>query len=325
MKRISFFIGLILFAVVTTSAANGQEDREELAKDTSLQSVIDKLAESKSFSLYGSNGFGTVSRHYVVAKRLNELANVAQLDSLSHNGQTSLVKATAFAILCGRKDSVHSETITSIVLDNLPDTSIFFVNSFDVFFSDDVSSFITEMAFSSQFLTNADSALIDSLILYDDKYSFNSRFMTILRNTAVHKKNRERIIEVYTQTKRADLLPYIAIYQNEADIPLLLEALEDYKNKIDKDCIGKNNTGDAIEAITYWPHPAFRDAVAEYRTTYASCNHYSYVHTTYMFYYVLQQEPEWAIPFIEETINICKNNERVANWDKNFAGAVYRA
>ena len=313
MKRIILFlISVIVFSVPMYARhkhykvsrridkANQSTNKlvEELSKKNSLQLVVNSLAECESFSWNGIGEYGFISRQYAIAKLLKEMANVAQLDSLARDGQTPLVKATAFALLCSRSDSVSSETILPIILLNLPDTSKFKVDNFCFRVQCSLSSFTTTVAFGAcggRILTDTDSAYVDSLIVNTDSLSFNGRFMTILKNNVAKEKYYDRVHTIYEKYGKAELLPYIAIYQRDEDIPLILEAFE-------------NQTNEAMEAITYWPHPSYREKVYEYGMTKASDSYYNYQTLNNMFMYVLHQEPEWAISCMDEVMSKCAQN-----------------
>lgn len=195
-------------------------------KFTSVEQVINELERCEYFSLFGVEGvWGYVSSNYILAGHLDKMATTEQLDSLSLYGKTPVVKTTAFVVLVNGRHSISSEQVLSILLKHLPDTTGFEYVIFDLMGRDNISSFITERAYSSGILSPVDSAYADSLIFYTDEYAHNPRFYTIMKNNIGNPEIYPRIRDLYVRIGDNDLLPFIACYQKNEDIPLMIEAL----------------------------------------------------------------------------------------------------
>lgn len=330
MKRVFIILLCSVFASMPVWAKKRKPQKtvdkwaEEIKNETDLQKVVDSLATCRSFSYFGTDGFGTVSRQFVATQRLTELATCAQLDSLAQNGQNAIVKVSAFAAMCCLKDSCGKEAIFHSLLNNLPDTSRLYVNKFDIFWKRDVSSLVTFLAFSYGALSQQDSAYLDSLLFYTNVYSSNSRVFSVVRKNANNLDYYPRVKEIFQITGNDDLLKYIAHYRQKEDIPLLMDVLGDFRTKIDDECLGSNRTREALEAITYWPLPEFREIITEYATTYALCSHFNYQGLMHMFTYVVMQDAEWGISFIDRIMALCEQNTKTDSkqW---FVEALYKA
>lgn len=106
----------------------------------------------------------------------------------------------------------------------------------------------------------------------------------------------------------------------------MIEALGDFKDKIDSVSYYGEKTDIALNATQYWPSPMFRDIITEFRTMYARCNIYNYYDKPLvnMFYYVMRQDTDWSIPFIHETMAMCQNNEQTNSLTR-FTASLYCA
>ena len=330
MKRLitilfcTLLVGFPVWAKQPKSIKASEKLAKEMAKENDLQKVVDVLATCKSFSYYGTDGFCITSKQYIVTKRLTELATCAQLDSLAQNGQNTIVKASAFASMCYLKDSCDNNAVFQALIKNLPDTSQLYVNSFDIYWKQDLSSFITDFAFSYGALSQQDSAYLDSLLFYTNAYSSNSRVFSVVRKNANNLDYYPRVKEIFQITGNDDLLKYIAHYRQKEDIPMLMDVLGDFRTKINDECLGTNRTREALEAITYWPLLEFREIITEYATTYALCSHFNYQGLMHMFTYVMMQDAEWGISFIDRIMALCEQNTRTDSkqW---FVEALYKA
>lgn len=285
-----------------------------------VDSLVRKITQCHSFALSDDNGWGNDCPHYTLTQKLKLSASFNQLDSLANHGENSMLRLTALNLMT-QKEYKEEATgrILPIVLKMLEDTSKVDVNSYDVYWSEKTSSFALNIATASDLLSPADSAYLDSMVLWTDQFAYNDRFYRIVEENLGREDVYQRIRNLYLKNGTGRLLSYLAWYRNPQDETLLIEALNDYKDHINKDCIGGGRlTGEALEAIQYWPSPAFREAIAEYRTTYALCNHFGYKDLVLMFYYILQQDPDWSIPFIHETMDICRRNPHGMNMSYQY-------
>lgn len=275
-----------------------------------LDSLVQKIAQCSSYALTDDNGWGNDCFHYTLTQKLKLSARFDQLDSLANYGKNSMLRLTAFNTMT-QKEYKEEATghILPIVLKMLEDTSEVYVNSYDNFWNESTSSLALNIATASDLLSPAESAYLDSLVLWTDRFAYNDRFYRIVEENLGREDIYQRIRDLYLKNGIKRLLSYLAWYRNPQDETLLIEALNDYKNHINQECIGGGwLTGQAMDAIQYWPSPAFREAIAEYRTTYALCNHFGHKELVMMFYYILQQDPAWGIPFIHETMDLCLRN-----------------
>lgn len=200
-RHIIILITISVLLLASPAAAKKRKNNPLLKqKFTSVEQVVNELEQCEYFSLLGTDGFGYVHSNYVLAEHLDKLATSEQLDSLSSYGKTPIVKTTAFAVFVNGRHTISSEQVLSILLKQLPDTTSLSCLFHDLAVGMTVSSFFTEMAYSSGILSPADSAYADSLIFYTDEYAHNPRFYTIVKNNIGKPEIYTRIRDLYIMT-----------------------------------------------------------------------------------------------------------------------------
>ena len=124
----------------------------------------------------------------------------------------------------------------------------------------------------------------------------------------------------------SNLLPLIAEYKNEADIPMIIQALREYKKGLDKQGANSNgpkgNTNDALNALMIWRVDAFRPVLEELRDYELSRRYIDYYRVKMLFKVVMAYDNDWAYHFIEDTFEN-KGGKNKYSYPDNLYRAYY--
>jgi hypothetical protein len=221
----------------------------------------------------------------------------------------------------------RSDICYDLLLRKLSDSSTFTIASFDVWFDYDVASFMMDLTSDSEssMFTKEQQRHVDSLILFSDglehldKYAPASRLIGM---DGLYGRLRELHL-----SGTPNLLPVIAEYRNEDDIPMIIDALREYSVGLDNQgglsTEGlQGDTNSALYAIIGWNDDAFIPALEELRDYELSRRYLDYNRVKMLFKVVMSYDNEWAYNFIDETFGKMRGAKKYS-YPENLFRAYY--
>ena len=261
-----------------------------------------KPNEKNVYYLTDNDGWGHVPKGWKRQQKLLKKATDSDLETMALHSDTPAIRAMAFHTLATK----HSPKCYDILLAELTDTDVFWVASYDIWFNTYVSSFDMEVADSDSLLFSADQRhCIDSVVVFGvglqhlDKYTSASRLRGM-------DGLSERLHTLFLDGD-SNLLPLIVEGKNEADIPLVISALREYKMGLDEQGANskgpKGSTNSALNALMKWQNEAFLPVLEELRDYELSRRYIDYYRVKMLFKVVMAYDNDWAYHFIEDTFD----------------------
>jgi hypothetical protein len=233
-------------------------------------------------------------------QKILKKASDDDLESMALSADTPAQRAMAFHSLASKR----SEKCYDILLAKLTDTDMFWLASYDVWFTSDVASFMLEVAESDSLLfTKEQMHRVDSVIVFSSglHHLDKSGSAYRLRDT---EGVREVIRNLYLDGD-SNLLPLLFYYKNPDDIPLAIDALREYKVGLDEQGANskgrEGNTNYALNALMMWRDEAFKPVLEELRNHELSRRYIDYYRVKMLFKVVMSYDDDWAYNFIEDT------------------------
>ena len=223
--------------------------------------------------------------------------------------------------------SRRSDRCFDVLLNEITDKDSLWISWGDLWGKATVSELMLNISFEDSLLfTKEQKITIDSAIVFGsglehlDKSGSASRLFG-------YDGLYERIRELYLSGD-SNLLPILADYKNPGDIPLIVDALREYRlfdyGEID---YGENHTDifgrtdEALAAVMNWPNDTFVPLLEELKD---SClfQGYSYYHREVLFYKaVMAYDNDWAYSLIEDLFE----NKEVYSLRDDEDEILYRA
>lgn len=277
--------------------------------------------EINVYFLFGNDGWGNVPDGWKRQQKLLQGASDSDLEVMALNSKTPAHRAMAFNSLASK----HSEKCYDILLQKLGDNDQFEVASCDVWWGNSVASFMLEVAESDSLLfTKAQRHYIDSVIVFRPGLNHLNKRASVSRLKGMDGLY-DRMRDLYLKGD-SNLLPLIAEYKNEADIPMIIQALREYKKGLDKQGANSNgpqgNTNDALNALMIWRVDAFMPVLEELRDYELSRRYIDYYRVKMLFKVVMAYDNDWAYHFIEDTFEN-KGGKNKYSYPDNLYSAYY--
>ena len=253
-------------------------------------------------------------------KLLKDATN-SDLQSMALHSKIPAQRAMAFNTLA----SMRSEKCYDILVQELADGEKFTVAAGDVWYGSDVASFMMRIANSDSLLfTEGQRHHIDSVVVFHPGLSHLDKSSSVARLKGMEGLY-DRIRELYVEGD-SNLLPFISEYKNEADIPLIINALREYKKGLDRQGASTNrpegNTNAALKALMTWRVDAFMPVLEELRDYELSRRYLDYYRIKMLFKVVMAYDNEWAYHFIEDTFK-SKGGKDKYSYPDNLYKAYY--
>ena len=293
MKRRSLIMALIMLFVGLESNAQGIEDKRV--------NILESPDSCNVYYLYGNDGWGGVPKGWTVQCELLKNATETDLEQTVLHSSTPAYRAMAYHVLVEDR----SKKCYDLLLQKLSDSTTFNIAAFDVWYTCDVASFMIGVVSDSKrpLLTKKQQHHLDSLILYSDGLEHLEKYAPALRLKG--KEGLYARLKVLHLAGTPNLLPIIAEYRNEDDIPLMIDALLEYRKGLDSEgghSQGpEGNTNSALDAIMGWNDDAFVPVLEELRDYELSRRYLDYYRVKMLFKVVMSYDNEWAYNFIDET------------------------
>lgn len=273
------------------------------------------------YYLYGDDGWGHVPKGWKSQQKLLKEASDTDLESMALQSKTPAHRAMAFHTLASK----HSEKCYDILLQKLEDDDSFMVASFDVWWGTNVAYFMLEVAESDTLLlTKEQRHCIDSVIVFRPRLKHLDKLPSVSRLKGMDGLYN-RLKELYLDGD-SNLLPFIAEYRNEADIPMIIKALREYKKGLDRHGANSNgpegNTNEALNALMKWRDDAYMPVLEELRDFELSREYIDYYRVKMLFKVVMAYDNDWAYHFIEDTFEN-KGGKEQYSYPENLFSAYY--
>ena len=218
--------------------------------------------------------------------------------------------------------SRRSDKCFDVLLNKLTDKDSLWISWGDLWGKATVSELMLNISFEDSLLfTKEQTFTIDSAIVFGsglehlDKSGSASRLFG-------YDGLYERIRELYLSGD-SNLLPILADYKNPGDIPLIVDALREYRlfdyGEYHTYILGR--TDDALAAVMNWPNDAFVPILEELKD---SClfQGYSYYYREMLFYKaVMAYDNDWAYVLIEDLFE----NKEIYSLRDDEGEVLYRA
>jgi hypothetical protein len=300
------FFALVFFLFVPLSLVSAQDLPPEPDKNN-------------TYFLTNNDGWGRVPADWKKQQRLLKKATNSDLETMALHSDTPAIRAMAFHTLASK----HSPNCYEILLAELTDTDVFWVASYDMWFKECVSSFDMEVAESDSLLFSAEQwHSIDSVVVFGDGLQHLDKLPSASRLRGMDGLS-DRLRNLYHDGD-SNLLSLIVEGQNNADIPLVISALREYKMGLDAngaDSDGpQGRTNYALNALMKWQNEAFVPILEELRDYELSRKRIDYYRVRMLFKVVMAYDDEWAYHFIEDTF------DRMGGKDKfSYPEELYKA
>lgn len=315
MNVSSFILTLMMLFVGLEANAQGVEQRRSR--------ILESPDSINVYYLYGNNGWGNVPKGWRVQQTLLREATESDLEQTVLHSRTPAYRAMAYhALVAERSDRCYD-----LLLRKLSDSSTFTIASGDVWFDFNVASFMMDVTSDSEspMFTKEQQRHVDSLILFSDGLEHLDKYAPALRLKGVDGLYG-RLRELHL-SGTPNLLPIIAEYRNEDDIPMIIDALREYSVGLDNQG-GLNpeglegDTNSALYAIIGWNDDAFIPALEELRDYELSRRYLDYNRVKMLFKVVMSYDNEWAYNFIDETFGKMRGAKKYS-YPENLFSAYY--
>ena len=300
---------LLLFLFVPLFSVPAQER----SMPTDPLSFIDEPNEKNTYYLTDNDGWGHVPKGWKRQQKLLKKTKDSDLEILALHSDSPAIRAMAFRTLAIK----HSPKCYDILLAELTDANAIWVASYDVWFPVYVSSFEMEAANSDSLLFSAEQRhRIDSVVVFGPGLQHLCKLTSASRLRGMDGLS-ERLRTLYLDGE-SYLLPLIVEGKNEADIPLVISALRDYKMGLDEQGL----TNYALIALMKWQNEAFLPVLEELRDYELSRRDVDYHRVKLLFKVVMAYDNGWAYHFIEDTFDN-KGAKNKFSYPENLYRAYY--
>lgn len=315
MKVSSLIIALVMLFIGLEANAQDIENRRV--------NILESPDSCNVYYLYGNDGWGGVPKGWTVQRELLKNATKTDLEQTVLHSRTPAYRAMAYhALVAERSDRCYD-----LLLRKLSDSSTFTVASGDVWFDYDVASFMMDVTSDSELsmFTKEQQRHVDSLIIFSDGLEHLDKYAPASRLKGMDGLYG-RLRELHL-SGTPNLLPIIAEYRNEDDIPMIIDALREYSVGLDNQG-GVNteglegDTNSALYAIIGWNDDAFIPALEELRDYELSRRYLDYNRVKMLFKVVMSYDNEWAYNFIDETFGKMRGAKKYS-YPENLFCAYY--
>ena len=285
--------------------------------------ILESPDSCNVYYLYGNDGWGGVPKGWTVQRELLKNATKRDLEQTVLHSRTPAYRAMAYHALVEDR----SKKCYDLLLQKLSDSTTFMVAAFDVWYTCDVASFMIGVVSDSKrpLLTKEQQRHVDSLILFSDGLEHLDKYAPASRLKGMDGLYG-RLRELHL-SGTPNLLPIIAEYRNEDDIPMIIDALREYSVGLDNQG-GVNteglegDTNSALYAIIGWNDDAFIPALEELRDYELSRRYLDYNRVKMLFKVVMSYDNEWAYNFIDETFGKMRGAKKYS-YPENLFCAYY--
>ena len=285
--------------------------------------ILESPDSCNVYYLYGNDGWGGVPKGWTVQRELLKNATKRDLEQTVLHSRTPAYRAMAYHALVEDR----SKKCYDLLLQKLSDSTTFMVAAFDVWYTCDVASFMIDVVSDSKrpLLTKKQQRHVDSLILFSDGLEHLDKYAPASRLKGMDGLYG-RLRELHL-SGTPNLLPIIAEYRNEDDIPMIIDALREYSVGLDNQG-GVNteslegDTNSALYAIIGWNDDAFIPALEELRDYELSRRYLDYNRVKMLFKVVMSYDNEWAYNFIDETFGKMRGAKKYS-YPENLFCAYY--
>ena len=313
MKVSSLIIALVMLFIGLEANAQDIENRRV--------NILESPDSCNVYYLYGDNGWGGVPKGWTIQRELLKNATKTDLEQTVLQSKTPAYRAMAYHALVEDR----SKKCYDLLLQKLSDSTTFMVAAFDVWYTCDVASFMIGVVSDSKrpLFTKDQQHHLDSLIVFSDGLEHRDKYAPALRlkgEAGLYARLKELHL-----AGEPNLLPIIAEYRNEDDIPLMIDALLEYRKGLDRQGIQQGpegNTNNALNAIMGWNDDAFVPVLEELRDYELSRRYLDYHRVKMLFKVVMSYDNEWAYNFIDETFGKM-NGAKKFSYPENLYRAYY--
>lgn len=315
MNVSSFILTLMMLFVGLEANAQDIENRRV--------NILESPDSCNVYYLYGNDGWGGVPKGWTVQRELLKNATKTDLEQTVLHSKTPAYRAMAYHALVEDR----SKKCYDLLLQKLSDSTTFNVAAFDVWYTCDVASFMIGVVSDSKrpLFTKDQQRHVDSLIVFSDGLEHLDKYAPASRLKGMDGLYA-RLRELHL-SGTPNLLPIIAEYRNEDDIPMIIDALLEYSVGLDNQG-GLNpeglegDTNSALYAIIGWNDDAFIPALEELRDYELSRRYLDYNRVKMLFKVVMSYDNEWAYNFIDETFGKMRGAKKYS-YPENLFRAFY--
>lgn len=315
MNVSSFILTLMMLFVGLEANAQGVEQRRSR--------ILESPDSINVYYLYGNDGWGGVPKGWTVQRELLKNATKTDLEQTVLHSKTPAYRAMAYHALVEDR----SKKCYDLLLQKLSDSTTFNVAAFDVWYTCDVASFMIGVVSDSKrpLFTKDQQHHLDSLIIFSDGLEHLDKYAPASRLKGMDGLYG-RLRELHL-SGTPNLLPIIAEYRNEDDIPMIIDALREYSVGLDNQgglsTEGlEGDTNSALYAIIGWNDDAFIPALEELRDYELSRRYLDYNRVKMLFKVVMSYDNEWAYNFIDETFGKMRGAKKYS-YPENLFRAFY--
>lgn len=254
---------------------------------------------------------------WIKQKALLMTSTDASLETMALHSHNPVYRAMAYEKLAAKQSPKCHE----LLLAELKDTCSFNVQWLDLVFLTDVASFDLQVAEENpQLFTEGQRHHIDSVVVFGaglDHLSKSPSATRLYGMEGVYDRVHDLCLNGDTH-----LLTVLAEYKNPQDIPLVTNALlgkmkgDNEPEAFDEQ---RENSENALAAITIWRDEAFIPALEELRNYQLSYGILNYTGVKTLYKVVMAYDNEWANTFIEDMFKDSGNNL------DSYSEALYQA
>lgn len=315
MKVSSLVLAIVMLFIGLEANAQDIENRGV--------NILESPDSCNVYYLYGNDGWGGVPKGWTVQRELLKNATKRDLEQTVLHSRTPAYRAMAYHALVEDR----SKKCYDLLLQKLSDSTTFDVAAFDVWYTCDVASFMIGVVSESKrpLLTKEQQRHLDSLIVFSDGLEHLDKYAPASRLKGMDGLYG-RLRELHL-SGTPNLLPIIAEYRNEDDIPMIIDALREYSVGLDNQgglsTEGlEGDTNSALYAIIGWNDDAFIPALEELRDYELSRRYLDYYRVKMLFKVVMSYDNEWAYNFIDETFGKMRGAKKYS-YPENLFCAYY--
>ena len=277
-----------------------------------LSQIIDSLNHRTLYSTYWNNGWGGLVPEWNYQDLLGHMAPTKTLIAIvSQQSFSPPLRLSAMRALIDQR----SPACKAAVLRNMNDSSRVAVCSADVIYGDHTQNLYIEWLMqgrSEGWVSAADSMQIDSAALSSPvaaRLDYTRRLLYRLPSGLPEYEQRVR--QLYVREHIAEALPLLARYRRETDKPLIMAALRQYAQGLDKEGAQagrKGHTNEALLAVRNWPDEAFKAILLAIRDYEGRRKYYDYARIKYLFEALMAYDSPWAYRQIDLTLRKNRKN-----------------
>lgn len=296
-------LSVIAFVVMAAGTVMAQE--EQVPQKDFAQALAELEAKHSKISYIGTSSRIDSKKGFELETNMTTVATNEQLDSLALHAKMPATRILAYyTLLWYRKGQYCSKLLPKM----LADDEMVVIDAQQK--TTTVNRFVaTQSCMKKGVFDNRGIELLDSMFICYPDIRTKGYYAEALKRCKGVPKYYKIFSKLYDDGDSL-MLPYVAVYKNENDIPKIITALKEYpmgqaekpelETETDLDEYGRTN--EALSAIIEWPSGAFVPALEEMGKYMFARKGYFYIRGQFYFMALMSYDNPWSYKVIERCL-----------------------